>query len=118
MTNSDNGGRLAHEIQLAFAATYGLPDKPNERQAIALPAEALKKFAGEYLAPQLGKITLRTDGDHLLISADRVGAAELYPADERMFFSLGEIPDLTFAVDEHVRVTGFSAGGLQARRTP
>jgi CubicO group peptidase (beta-lactamase class C family) len=118
MTNSDNGGRLAHEIQLAFAAAYGLPDKPNERQSIALPAEALKKFAGEYLAPQLGKITLRTDGDHLLMSADRVGAAELYPADERKFFSLGEIPDLSFAVDEHGAVTGFSLGGLQAKRTP
>ena len=28
MTNSDNGGRLAHEIELAFAAVYGLAEKP------------------------------------------------------------------------------------------
>jgi hypothetical protein len=93
-------------------------DKPNERETIALPAETLRKFAGEYAAPQLGKITVRTDGDHLLMSAERVGAAELYPADERKFFSLGEVPDLTFAVDEHGAVTGFSLGGLQAKRTP
>lgn len=66
----------------------------------------------------LGKIVVRTDGDHLLISADRVGQAELYPAEERKFFSLGEIPDLTFAVDEHGAVTGFSSGGLQAKRVP
>ena len=62
-------------------------------------------------------VVVLDDGGHL-ISADRMGTAELYPADERRFFSLGEIPDVAFTVDQQGGVTGFSSGGLQARRTP
>jgi CubicO group peptidase (beta-lactamase class C family) len=36
MTNSDNGGRLAHEIELGFAAAYGLSEKPVEREMTPL----------------------------------------------------------------------------------
>jgi hypothetical protein len=102
---------------LAFAAVYGLPDKPAERTAADLPAKAMEKFAGEYLAPQVGRVTVRVEGDHLVISNDRIGSALLYPAAERRFFSLGEIPDLAFTVAESGDVTGFESGGVVAKRT-
>jgi CubicO group peptidase (beta-lactamase class C family) len=118
MTNSDNGGRLAQEIRLAFAAAYGLPDKPEERQAITLSEGALQKFAGEYVVPVLGKITLQSEGNHLLLLAETMGRAELYPTEELKFFSLDGIPDITFTVDQQGAVTGFSAGAVQAKRVP
>ena len=118
MTNSDNGGRIAHEILLSFAAAYGLPDKPEERAAITLTTEALQKFAGEYEAPELGRINVQVEGDHLIISAKLVGSTALYPAEDRKFFSLGVIPDVAFSADEHGTVTGFSSGGVQAKRVP
>ena len=117
MTNSDNGGRLAREIELAFAAVYGLPEKPQEREAIRFPADTLQKFAGEYTMPVLGRISLRTVGDHLRLSGDSFGSYELYPAADVKFFALEGIPDLTFTVDEHGSITGFSAGGVEAKRT-
>jgi CubicO group peptidase (beta-lactamase class C family) len=116
MTNSDNGGQLAHEIQLAFAAAYGLPDKPIERAAISLTAEALQKFAGEYSAPQIAKISIRVEDDHLVVSNERLGSTRLYAAEERRFFSLGEIPEVIFKLDERGTVTGFTSGGLEAKR--
>jgi hypothetical protein len=118
MTNSDNGGQLAHEIELAFSAAYGLPDKPTERAAISLPAEALQKFGGKYSAPQIGNISIRVEDDHLVVSNERVGSARLYAAEQRRFFSLGEIPDVLFKVDEHGNVTGFTSGNLEAKRDP
>jgi hypothetical protein len=106
MTNSDDGGRLAHEIELAFAAAYGLPQTDPRRPGRDSWANS---------APQMGKIVVRTDRDHLDLGGS--GPAELYPADARRFLSLERITDITVTIDEKGAVTGFGAGGLQARRT-
>ena len=116
MTNSDNGGRLAHEIELAFAAAYGLDEKPRERAMTPMPAEAMEKFAGDYTADFLGKISIRVEQDHLMVSNQRSGAVQLFPANGTMFFSLGEVPDVTFTLDDRGVVTGFNSGNLKAKK--
>jgi len=116
MTNSDNGGRLAHEIELAFAAAYGLGQKPVERTMMPMPAEAMEKFTGNYTADFVGKMSIRVEGDHLLVSNERIGSVQLFPARGTTFFSLGETPDVTFTIDDRGMVTGFSSGNLKARK--
>jgi hypothetical protein len=116
MTNSDNGGRLAHEIELAFAAEYGLPQKPTEREMVPMPSDAMEKFAGKYSADSLGEIDIRVEGDHLLGTNARIGSFRLFPSSGTTFFSLGETPDLSFHVDSHGVVSGFSSGNLKATK--
>jgi CubicO group peptidase (beta-lactamase class C family) len=116
MTNSDNGGRLAHEIELAFAAAYGLTEKPTEREMSPMPAEQMQKFAGNYSADALGKISVQVEGDHLLVLNERIGSFQLFPSAAKTFFSLGVTPDVTFSVDDHGVVTGFTSGNLKATK--
>lgn len=116
MTNSDNGGRLAHEIELAFAAEYGLPQKPDEREMVPMSAERMQKFTGEYSAEFLGKVSIRLEGDHLLATNEHTGAFALYPAGEKTFFSLGVTPDVTFSSDVQGTVSGFTSGNVKAAK--
>jgi hypothetical protein len=116
MTNSDHGGRLAREIELAFAAAYGLEEKPVEREMTPMPAASMEKFAGHYAADFLGKISIRVEDDHLLVSNDRIGSVQLFPAKGMTFFSLGETPDVMFTIDDRGLVSGFTSGNLRAKR--
>lgn len=111
MTNSENGARLASEIALAVAAAYGWPDKPREREAISMTPEALAKFAGEYEAPRIGKVKIRVQGDHLVVTV-LAGDVALYPQTADTFFSAGGVPDIKFAADG----SGFTGGGVAAKR--
>jgi CubicO group peptidase (beta-lactamase class C family) len=112
MTNSENGGRLAAEIALSFAAAYGWPDTPREREAITMPPEALAKFAGEYEAGRIGRVKIRVDGDHLAAAIPGQDDVALYPQSADTFFSLAGVPDLKFAPDG----SGFTGGNLTAKR--
>jgi CubicO group peptidase (beta-lactamase class C family) len=112
MTNSENGARLAGEIGLAVAAAYGLPDKPREREAIAMTPEALAQFAGTYEGVRVGRVKIRVEGDHLVFTATPLGDVALYPQSADTFFSMGGVPDIKFAADG----SGFTAGGLTAKR--
>jgi CubicO group peptidase (beta-lactamase class C family) len=112
MTNSENGSRLALEIRLAVAAAYGWPDKPREREAIAMTPEALEKFSGDYEANSIGTIKIRVQGDHLVLTIPRRGEVALYPQSADAFFSLDAIPDLRFAADG----SSFTAGNVTAKR--
>ncbi len=117
MTNSDNGIRLANEIALSIAVTYGWPHKPRERETISLSAEDLAKFAGEYYAGQIGRVQVWAKEDHLEISVPGQGEIALYPESADVFFSLfSDIPDLRFFKDESGSVTSFSGGGFTAKR--
>lgn len=118
MTNSDNGSALAQEIALSIAAAYHWPDKPREREAIALPAAALEKFAGEYDVPQIGKIRVRVDGDHLGITFEGDETAWFAASPTKMFTLSAGMPDIEFRVDAQGKVGGFDFAGLHGRRMP
>ena len=117
MTNSENGGRLGAEIALAVAAAYGWPDKPREREAIAMTPEALAKFAGEYEAGRIGTVKIRVEGDHLLVTVRGQGDTAMYPQSADTFFSLGSVPDLKFAADGS-SFTGGNVVGKRVARQP
>lgn len=112
MTNSQNGGRLAGEIAMSFAAAYGWPDRPQEREAIAVSPEALAKFAGEYQSDRLGKVRSRVEGDHLVINIASLGDVKLYPESPTTFFSVDGVPDLKFAAD----ASAFTIANATAKR--
>ena len=113
MTNSDNGGRLAHEIELGFAAAYGLGQKPVARELAPMPAGAMEKFGGKYSGEGLGETTVRVEGDHLLVSNKQIGSFHLFPENGTTFFSLGETPDVTFTLSDAGAVTGFKVANLK-----
>lgn len=112
LTNSENGSRLAAEIALAIAAAYGLPDKPRERESITLSAQALTRFAGEFEAARIGRVKIRVEGDHLVISIRGPGDVHLFPQSADTFFSLGGVPDLKFSAD----ASSFTGGNVTAKR--
>lgn len=112
LTNSQNGGRLAGEIAMSFAAAYGWPDKAREREALVLPAESLAKFAGEYDAARMGKIACRVEQDHLVLTVPSLGEVVLYAATPDTFFSLSGVPDIKFAPDG----SSFTTGNVTAKR--
>ena len=116
LTNSDSGLRLAHEIELAFAAAYGLNEKPLEREMTPMPLASLKRFAGNYAADSLGQVSIRVESDHLLVKNEQIGSVQLFPAKGNTSFSLGETPDVTFTLDDHGVVSGFSSGSLKAKK--
>jgi len=112
MTNSENGSRLASEILLAVAAAYGWAYKTREREVIAVPPEALEKFAGDYEVGPIGTVKIRVEGDHLVLTSPSLGEIALYPQSAYAFFSLEDLPDLKFAADG----SSFTAGDVTAKR--
>ncbi len=116
MTNSDSGGRLAQEIELGFAAAYGLSEKPVERTMTPLPVTALEKLTGDYKSEPLGKITVRAESDHLVISNERIGSLQFFPMTGETFFSLLGTPDVTFTRDEGGVASGLSLGNVKAKK--
>lgn len=74
--------------------------------------EALAKFAGEYEAGRMGRVKIRVEGDHLVVTVTRLGDVALHPQSADTFFSLGGIPDLKFAADG----SSFTGGNVAAKR--
>ncbi|MGA2592487.1 MAG: serine hydrolase [Bryobacteraceae bacterium] len=116
MANSDNGIKLANEIALAISAAYHWPDKPREREAVQLGAPALAKFAGEYEAPQIGKVQVRVSGEHLVITVEGEDIDWFLESSTRAFALSGGLPDIEFKTDDKGAVTGFDVAGLHAKR--
>jgi len=112
MTNSENGSRLALEIRLAVAASYGWPEKPKEREAITITPESLEKFSGDYEANSMGTIKIRVEGDHLVLTVPGRSDVALYPQSAEAFFSLESLPDFRFAADR----SSFTVGNVTAKR--
>lgn len=118
MANSDNGGLLAREIEFAVAAAYGWEHwKPEERAVMPLAPEALKAFAGDYDAPPIGRIAMKVEGDHLILSAPGRSDTELYPESGTIFFApVGGLPPFRFQRDSAGQVTELRAGNVTGRK--
>jgi CubicO group peptidase (beta-lactamase class C family) len=116
MTNSDNGSRLAGEIGLSIAAAYGWPDKPREREAIKLSAPELEKLAGDYAAPGIGKVNIRSAAGHLSVTIEDE-ETDWYPESGTKIFTVSaRMPDIEFKSDEKGVVTGFDIADIHATR--
>jgi CubicO group peptidase (beta-lactamase class C family) len=90
MTNSDNGGRLAQELEITIGRIYGWPGMaPLEKSVVTLAPAALRRFAGTYkFTDGRGSITIHVDNGDLVIS--NVGGGQpdvrLAPESDLKFF--------------------------------
>ncbi len=116
MVNSDNGVRLAREIMFSAAKAYNWHNiKPTEREVAKVDAKTLESYSGQYNAPQIGLLTIRPDGDHLLVSTPIQADIPLYPSADGSFFPLSdESPAFRFVKNDQGEVTGLRRGGLVA----
>jgi CubicO group peptidase (beta-lactamase class C family) len=117
MTNGDRGSELAREILHAISAEYGWPGyKPREREVVAVPAEILQSYAGDYQFPDwAAAVTLQNGKLSLAIKGQATW--ELLPEAEDRFFSLAPgIPPIRFIKDSAGKVIEIAAGGLRGKK--
>ncbi len=98
MTNSDRGGTLMEEIILALAAEYGWPGvRPREREVVSLDPSRYDALLGTYQATDASiALTVSREGDRLYVEALGFPKIELFPESDSVFFSLADVPDMTF----------------------
>ena len=90
MANGDGGKELINEIVRSAAQVYGWPGfRPETRPVADLPRSTLETYAGSYYVDEYDlTITIRADGDHLLISTPRGSRYTFYPSSVSQFFSI------------------------------
>ncbi len=98
MTNSDRGGPLIDEIIQALAAEYGWPGvRPREREVVRLDPSRYDALVGSYqVADASITFIVSREGDQLFVEAPGSPRIEIFPESDSVFFSLGDVPDLTF----------------------
>jgi len=108
MTNADNGGQLAREIELGIFDHYNWPiRKPREIATIDLSQEELKKFTGKYELKQQNLIVeLQLVNGKLY--AEALGEEYTFlPMTETRFVDLESVSVFDFTIVDE-KVTGFS----------
>lgn len=109
----DAAGNIGAGILKRFTVTFDYPHKrmylkPNAElnRAIALPAEALKKFVGRYqLKPQVF-ITISRAGDQLSLQVTGQPAFPIYPTSKTSFYLKIADAKIDFKVNSSDQVTG------------
>jgi CubicO group peptidase (beta-lactamase class C family) len=102
MTDSDGGNALSDEILRGIAREYGWPDyHPVEKVVAQLDPTIYSSYAGEYEAPQVGKIIVSTDQSHFFVEAEVLGSGktELFPESEVQFFATSANLSIGFSKD-------------------
>ena len=108
MTNGDNGGQLASEIERSVAREYGWPDfQPKERTVTAVDPKVLDTYAGVYQS-DAGAFTVTREGQQLFV---QLAGQPKFPAfangDGRFFLKVVDA-QFTFIVDSEGRATARS----------
>ena len=107
MTNADNGGQLAREIELGIFDYYNWPiRKPNEIEVIDLTIEQLANYAGKYELKQQNLIVEMKVIDGQLQSQTPLGHLKLLPMSETKFIDIESVTVIEFTIEE--KVTGFT----------
>jgi CubicO group peptidase (beta-lactamase class C family) len=105
MTNGDNGGQLASEIQRSVAREYGWPDfQPVERTITKVDPKILDAYTGAYQGP-VGVFTVTREGGQLFIQLGNQPKIAAFPESEREFFLRAFDAQFTFKVDPQGRGT-------------
>jgi CubicO group peptidase (beta-lactamase class C family) len=107
MTNADNGGRLAREIELGIYDFYDWPiGKPNVIEVIDLTEEQLNQYVGKYALKEQNLVVEMKLVDGHLRSQTPLGYLKLLPMTETKFLDIESVTVIEFTVDE--KVTGFT----------
>jgi CubicO group peptidase (beta-lactamase class C family) len=117
MTNSDNGGRLAQELELTLGRIYGWEGlTPVQKSVLKLSPAALQRFAGTYqFTDGRGSIVVRAGDDVLIVSNAGQPDVELSPESETKFFDRDSGFPVEF-VTEGASMTAIVRGNARATR--
>jgi CubicO group peptidase (beta-lactamase class C family) len=104
-TAPSNTRGMANDLSaIAFAAPYTVPQP---RQAIALAADVLEKYAGAYQADNGVVVTITVENGKLMRQLGEQPREELYAASETEFFLKGIDLPIRFTLNAQGRVTGY-----------
>jgi hypothetical protein len=105
MTNGDNGGQLADEIQRTVAREYNWPDfQPAEHSIILLDPKALDAYPGVYQLANAA-ITITREGDQLFEQLGNQPKFPIFPEADRKFFLKVVDAGLAFDVGSQGKAT-------------
>jgi CubicO group peptidase (beta-lactamase class C family) len=106
MTNGDNGGQIANEIQRTVAREYGWPDFQLVEHTVAkVDPKVFDGLVGKYqLAPGF-ILTITREGDTLFSQATNQGRIQMFPESERDYFVKVVDAQVTFVTDSKDRAT-------------
>jgi D-alanyl-D-alanine carboxypeptidase len=80
--------------------------EPQDRQAVAVDPKLYDSYAGQYEIEPGVVLTVRRDGEHLMVQAKKQAAAEMFPASETEYFSRRSDAQIKFVKNEQGQVTG------------
>jgi CubicO group peptidase (beta-lactamase class C family) len=105
MTNGDNGGQLANEIQRTVAHEYGWPDfQPSEHAITPLDPKALGSYPGVYQLAN-ATIAITREGDQLFEQLGNQPKFPIFPEGDRKFFLKVVDATISFELDSAGRAT-------------
>jgi CubicO group peptidase (beta-lactamase class C family) len=113
MTNGDLGSALAQEVLRAVAAEYGWEGMgPDVREVVQLSPDQLAAFEGAYELVGVDlTVTLKVEGDHLVVEVPGDVPHPLYPSSETEFFDATDGASIEFTLREDGRATEFQVRG-------
>jgi CubicO group peptidase (beta-lactamase class C family) len=117
MTNSDNGIRLAQELELTLGRIYGWEGMtPVQKSVVTLSSGELQRFAGIYqFSDGRGTLTVRAGDGLLIMSNAGQPDVELLPESETKFFDRDSGFPIEF-VPEGASMTAIVRGSARATR--
>jgi CubicO group peptidase (beta-lactamase class C family) len=105
MTNGDNGGQLANEIQRTVAHEYGWRDfQPVEHTITRVDPKILDSYQGVYQVAN-ATIAITREGDQLFEKLGNQPKFPIFPEGDRKFFLKVVDASLSFEVDSAGRAT-------------
>jgi hypothetical protein len=116
MVNSDNGVIL-QEIMYAVVKEYDLPGiKPDIREVIQLPTEALQKYSGKFGMVDIGTLEVKVVEGQLVLEVPSMNSTvNLSAQSETSFFDREDGTRVAFEI-EGDKVIGFIVQGRRADR--
>jgi len=110
MTNADNGGQLAREIELGIFDYYGWPiRKPQVIEVIDLPSDEMQKYVGKYELKEENLIIDMKLVDGQLSTDTPLGKLNLLPLSKTRFVDIASRTRIDFIID--TEITGFTVNG-------
>jgi CubicO group peptidase (beta-lactamase class C family) len=120
MTNSDNGGRLAHELTLTLGVLYRWPGvKPLERTVAEVPVAALDRLTGTYAMTTGADDGKTVDVDiarqerTLVVSFNGQPVNTLLPESDLKYFDRDSGTPVEFSFENKTAVVVIGVSGVQ-----
>lgn len=107
MTNSDNGGPLTGEILRTIAHEYHWPDfQPSTRTIAKIDPKTFDSLAGSYQISPHVTLTFWREGGRLISQMTGQGEVEVFPQNEREYFTKVVDARISFEMKDQGRASG------------